>query len=138
MKNLLFNTDFNATRWQWMILIIRLSIASMMLVHGVSKLDKLFVDGPVQFGDPIGIGATASLALVVFAEIVCSVLLGLGLATRWACITMLVAVFITHAEHPFGKKEMGLMYLLFYMMLLVIGPGKYSLDALITKTVEDK
>jgi putative oxidoreductase len=59
----------------------------------------------------------------------------LGFATRLAVIpliiTMLVVVFYVHADDPFSKQEMGLHYLLTYIMLLIMGSGKYSIDNLL-------
>ena len=86
----------------------------------------------LQFSDPIGIGAGLSFHLVLFAEFVCAILLMLGLATRLALIpliiAMLVAAFVAHADDPFGKKEMALLYLVVFITLLITGPGKYSID----------
>lgn len=84
-------------------------------------------------------GATFSLILAVFAEVVCSILIGLGLLTRLASIpliiTMLVASFMIHATDPFAKKEFALLYLLVYLVVFVIGSRKYSLDALLQKNI---
>ncbi|WP_400261313.1 DoxX family protein [Sphingobacterium sp. SG20118] len=117
------------------ILLARISIAILMLTHGISKI-ALFNETPVQFMDFIGLGTEMSLALAIFAEMGCSVLILLGLGTRVAVIpliiTMLVAVFIVHGADPFAKQEMGLHYLLVYIMLLLTGSGKYSLDSLVT------
>ena len=70
--------------------------------------------------------------MAIFAEVLCSIFVILGLGTRIAVIpliiTMLVAVLLVHANDPFGKKELGLMYLTIYMFLIVLGSGKYSLD----------
>lgn len=118
----------------WLFL-LRLCVAGFMLTHGYPKLEKLLAGGEIQFLDFLGIGATASFALAVFAEVFCSVLLILGLGTRLAslalAITMGVAAFIRHGEDPFAKKEQALLYLLIYLTLLVFGPGRYSLDSMI-------
>lgn len=107
-----------------------------MLTHGSSKLLKL-MEGNFEFANPIGLGPELSLVLVVFSEIICAFFLILGLFTRWVSIpliiTMLVAVFVIHADHGFGKQEMGLMYLGFYLILVLLGAGKYSIDAMISK-----
>lgn len=102
-----------------------------MLTHGWPKLQKL-VNGNFQFGDPLGIGPEASLILAVFAEVVCSVLVIIGLATRLAVIplivTMAVAFFIVHAADDFRTKELALIYLSIFLCLFFSGPGKLSLD----------
>lgn len=135
----LFNTNFNQEAVHFMLLVLRVSIASFMMVHGYQKLGSLAAGGEIQFGDPIGVGQTASLYLTVFAEFFCSLFLLFGFATRLATIpliiTMLVAVFIVHAPDGFDKKELGLHYLAAYVFLLVAGPGKYSIDQLISKSL---
>lgn len=118
-------------------LILRITAGAFMLTHGYGKLLQLFSDDPVKFTDPIGIGPLPSLALVVFAEFFCSILLILGFATRFAVIplivTMLVAAFITHEGDPFGSKELSLLYSVIYIALALTGAGKFSVDYLICK-----
>jgi putative oxidoreductase len=120
-----------------LVLLLRISIAALMINHGLPKLEKLLAGGEIQFANPIGVGPTLSLILVIFSEFVCSILIGIGLGTRLASIplmfTMFVAAFITHGADPFGKKEMALLYLLFYVALFVIGSRKYSIDYLLLK-----
>lgn len=131
----LFNTNFSNETVHFMLLVTRVGISALILTHGYQKLQMILSGGEIQFADPIGIGATATLYLAVFAEFFCSILLILGLASRLATIplitTMLVAVLIVHAQDPFEKKEHALHFLLVYLLLLVVGPGKYSLDRLI-------
>lgn len=109
---------------------------SMLFAHGFGKLERL-IDGQTEFYDFIGIGPLPSLILTVFAEFLCAGLVALGLFTRLSTIpliiTMAVAVFMVHAEDPFGKQEMGLLYLTGYLAILLTGPGKYSLDKLLLK-----
>jgi len=118
------------------LLLIRLIGGGFMLTHGWGKMLKL-VNGNFEFLDPLGLGKEVSLILVVFAEIVCSFMLLIGLLSRWASIpliiTMLVAVFIVHASDIFEKQELGLIYLVLYLVILLCGPGKYSLDGLLNQ-----
>lgn len=134
--NKIFNITYNRTIADIWLLLLRLSIGGFMLTHGIPKLQTLLAGGEIQFFDFLGIGATASLALAVFGEVICSGLLMLGLATRFASlglvITMGVAAFIRHNEDPFAKKEQALLYLLVYLTLLVFGPGLYSVDGAIS------
>ncbi|OKL38663.1 DoxX family protein [Pontibacter flavimaris] len=120
------------------LLIARVGIAALMLGHGLPKLEMLFAADPVQFPEVFGLSATTSLALAVFTEVICSILILIGLGTRLAAIpliiTMLVAVFLVHSADPFAKQELGLLFLLPYVVLLLTGSGKYSLDYLLHQT----
>lgn len=118
------------------LLLLRMSSGGFMLTHGYPKLQRLLA-GEFKFGDPIGLGPEVSLALAVFAEFLCSVLVVLGLGTRLATIplivTMSVAAFIAHGADPFGRKELALMYLVSFIVVLLLGPGKISFDNFLGK-----
>ena len=117
------------------LLVVRVTVAGLMLAHGLPKLEMLFSGDPVQFPALFGLSATSSLALAVFSEVLCSVLILVGLGTRLATIpliiTMLIAAFYVHGTDPFAKKELAIMYLIPYVMLLLTGSGKYALDYLL-------
>ena len=134
--NNIFSVSRSAASVDLALLIARVGIGALMLVHGISKIPMLS-QSPIQFYDFMGLGDQVSLWLALFAEIGCSILIIFGFATRLAVIpliiTMFVAVFIIHAEDPFVKQEMGLHYILIYVMLLLTGAGKYSIDYLISK-----
>lgn len=134
IKNI-FNPGNYSNNINLALLILRFTVGFFMLTHGMGKLIALFGDAPIQFPDPIGIGATVSLALAVFAEVFCSILLILGLATRFATIpliiTMLVAAFVMHATDGFGKQELPLFYVSTYIVIALSGAGRYSMDQLI-------
>ena len=131
MKKLLNVPPASATA-DTALLILRIGLAGMMLVHGVPKMMMLFSGGPVQFPQILGMSSGLSLSLAVFAEVFCSLFLLLGLGTRFATlpliVTMLVAIFLVHAADPFSVKELAYHYLLGYIVLLVAGSGKYSID----------
>jgi putative oxidoreductase len=120
------------------LLVLRLWLgASMLMLHGMTKI-KNFDDLSGKFADPFGIGPKASLGLAIFSEAVCSVLLILGLFTRFAAIalivTMAVAFFIAHKGVLSGPKsgELAFIYLAGYVVLLLAGPGRFALDAKMT------
>ena len=136
IQKLLSPTSWSTNAPDWASLILRLSLGLLMLSHGIPKLMKL-MGGNMEFGDPIGIGVPASLTLTVFAEVVCSVLLVIGLWTRLALIpliiTMFVAVFIVHINDDLGTKELALLYLFGYCALFLLGSGKYAFDAVLKR-----
>lgn len=131
-----FHIDFNQNRLDVWLLLLRVLVAAFMLTHGLPKFYRLMT-GNIEFSDPIGIGEPATLILAVFAEVVCSTFIFIGLGTRLATLpliaTMLVAAFVSNWNDPFGKKELPLLYLFIYTTLLILGSGKYSLDFLLSK-----
>ena len=117
------------------LLVLRVSISAMMLTHGLYKLTNFSTMS--QNFDPIGLGGTISLSLVIFAEVFCSLAIMLGLFTRLSVIPLMVAMcvaaFVTHGGQAFDKKELALLYLAFYVTLFITGPGRYSIDRLLWK-----
>ncbi len=111
--------------------LLRIVPSLLMITHGFPKFQNL-ISGDIKFGDPIGIGAAPSLILAVIGELVCPILIIIGYKTRWAAlpaaVTMAVAAFIVHAADPFGKKELALLYFTFFLVIMMVGPGKYSID----------
>lgn len=118
------------------LLILRVAFGGMMLVHGIPKLMG-FSEMAGQFPDPLGMGSHFSHISAIGAEVGCSLLLILGLGTRFAAIplaiTMMVALFAVHASDPWKVKELAAVYLSVYVSLALTGAGRFSLDYLFTK-----
>ena len=134
------------------LLILRAGAGGFLLTHGWGKLQMLLDGDFAKFGDPIGLGNTASLVLVVLAEFVCAILVVVGLGTRLAAIpiviAMAVAAFVAHGSDPWtmgggaaaflsgdskswASKEPALLFLIPALALVFTGAGGYSLDAVI-------
>jgi putative oxidoreductase len=70
----------------------------------------------------------------VFAEVVCAILLAVGLFTRFAAlacaITMATAFFFAHGGRLTGQGngELAFMFLGGFVVLLLAGGGRFSLD----------
>jgi putative oxidoreductase len=75
--------------------------------------------------------------IAMLSEFVGGILVAIGLATRPAALfvtaTMLGAAFVAHSGDPFSKKESALAYALVALVVLVAGPGRYSVDARLEK-----
>jgi len=111
--------------------ILRILPNAFMLTHGFPKFQKL-ISGNTEFGDPLGIGPAPTLFLAVVAEFICPILMIIGFKTKWATIpsalTMAVAAFVVHGADPFNVKEKALLFLVIFIAIFLLGPGKYSLD----------
>jgi len=117
------------------LLILRLGTAGLLFYgHGLGKIMH-FGERIHRFANPIGLGSEVSFVLVVFAEVVCTTFLAIGLWTRQAAVPIvifaIVAVFGRHWDEPFGKKELALLYGIPALTIALTGAGTFALDALI-------
>jgi putative oxidoreductase len=133
-KNRISRTDATVS---FAMLLLRVWVGAMMAFsHGWGKFMG-YAERSASFSDPLGVGSATSLALAIFAELFCSIALALGLFTRAVAIpimfTMLTVITIVHANDPWGKKELPLMFLAPLIVIVIVGPGKYSLDASLFK-----
>lgn len=116
------------------LLILRCSLGfPMLLLHGWGKFQNFSTLAP-KFLPLFGLPSNISLGLAIFAEVVCSVLLIIGLFTRFAAlnlaVTMSVAFFIAHKGAFTGEKpgELAFIYLAGFVTLLFAGGGKFGAD----------
>ena len=117
------------------LLVLRLLLGvTIFLNHGWGKLTQ-FGSLSATFPDPLGIGHTPSLVLAIFAEVICGMLLAVGLVTRLAALNLVVmmsvAFFLVHGAILTGPKsgELALIHLAGFSALLFSGGGRFSLDA---------
>ena len=118
------------------LLVLRAGASAMLFCgHGLSKVMRLSQLAR-DFPDPLHVGSAASLGLVVFAEVLCTLFVALGLFTRFALIPIvilfLVLVFVHHAQDPWKDKELAMLYLVPFVALFFTGPGKLALDSWIS------
>ena len=124
------------------LLAVRLLVGgSLFIKHRWEKLTT-FSMMSAHFPDPIHIGPVPSLAIALVADGICSVLVMLGLATRWAAlfvaINIGVAWTLVHHFAFFAKPqgdhgELCLLYISVFLALFLAGAGRYSIDELIAK-----
>lgn len=116
------------------LLLLRVVPSALMLTHGLPKW-AAYAEKSAHFPDPLHVGSPLSLALVIFAEVVCAGLAMAGLATRLASLVVVinfaVIVWVIDAGKELGDKELAVFYLLAYAVLLLTGPGRFALDRLL-------
>ena len=132
MLKKLLNPTPKTPQIDWGLLILRIGISFFMARHGFEKFQNLLA-GSTDFPDPLHVGGQLSLALTVLAEFFGSILLALGLFTRFALvpliICMLVIVLVVSAKESLDDKEHALLFLVAYIGLFFTGAGKFSVDA---------
>ena len=135
MKKLL-SIQYSTAAFNIALLLHRLVFGVLMMSSGYNKLIH-FSEMKSKFMDFMGMGSTVSLLLVVFAEFFCALFISIGLFTRLTVIPlvicMAVALFKAHGGDVFGNGSSATLYLSAYLLLLLLGPGKISVDGLAGK-----
>lgn len=115
---------------------------SMILLHGLPKLEKLQLGGDIKFYNFLGLGAETTLIIAVLLEIIGAFLIIIGLFTRATSlilmVLMAVAAFGVHSSDPFSVMETSLLYLTVFALIFAFGPRRFSIDAMIAKKRESK
>jgi putative oxidoreductase len=126
-------------------LVLRLMIfLPLFLKHG---REELFSFGPTlqhfqdpqRVLDPLHIGVFPTLVIATVADGICSLLIILGFATRWAALfafgnLLVVWTFVDHfitIRKGLNPGEPVLLYVGGCLAVFFLGAGKFSLDALI-------
>lgn len=133
----LFSTRVSESALAFGLLLTRVGMGSAMMInHGLDKLSH-FNKYAAHFPSYLGWSPKLWLSLTVFAELFCAAFIVLGLFTRLAAIplviAMSVALFDASNGQFFGKGELPGLFLLFSVLFLIVGPGKYSLDRMLGK-----
>ena len=135
MKNLIFLSYVKSYYTDITLLVFRIVIGASLMTHGYGKLIRL-IDGNVWSRTHLFFNEEISLALVAFAEFFCPIFVALGFWTRLFTLPIIYAfiiiVFDVHIDDPFSKMEKGILFLFSYILIFFIGPGKLSVDNLIS------
>ncbi|MGA7629278.1 MAG: DoxX family membrane protein [Terriglobales bacterium] len=101
-----------------------------------------------HFPDPIELGPHTSFLIAFLSDFVCSILLTIGLGTRWAALYCFGNIFVAwafvHHFAFFGKSsgsdhgELMVLYLGALLTLLIAGPGAASIDHILARKVTSK
>ncbi|MFK3819986.1 DoxX family protein [Pseudomonas sp. NPDC089407] len=120
------------------LLFMRVTAALLLLfIHGLPKL--LDWSGELQrIEDPFGLGAPLTLGLAIFAEVVCPLLLLLGIAARLACLpvlaVLLVALVVVHPDWTLEQGQFAWLLVALYGGLALTGPGVYSVSGYVCRS----
>lgn len=131
----LFPSKPDGTAISLLLLVLRILFGGLLLMHGIRKLNN-FSEMSAVFPDPLGVGSNISLGLAIFGEVACSIGFIFGALYRLAMIpmifTMCMAFFIIHGNDSFAAKELAFIYLIVFILMFITGPGKFSIDRMIS------
>ena len=119
---------------------MRLFVGIMLMQFGIRQIAN-FEALKYAFPDVIGMGSHASLVVMICIEIVCSTFIMFGFLTRLMTIPPFVAMilaeyhilhnYVNEAAYLLDWQQQGYVPILFlgiYFFLLLVGPGKISVD----------
>lgn len=119
--------------------VLRLIVClSLFLKHGTEKLFG-FSQMSAHFPNILHLGVFG-LVFATLGDGICSLLIVLGLATRWASLICFVNIFaawaFVHHFLFFGRGadhgELIVLYLAAFLAIFIAGPGRFSVDALLS------
>ena len=121
-------------------LFLRLFVGVMLMQFGIRQIVNFDELAPA-FPAVLGMGSEASLTAMVVIETVCSFFIMLGFCTRIMIVPPLVAFcvaeyyvlhdYVVEAAYTLSWTQQGylpIMFLGIYFFLLLVGPGKISVD----------
>jgi putative oxidoreductase len=125
---------FLPSSYDFALLVLRVWLGlDLFFRHGVEKITH-FSQMSAHFPDPVHIGPRLSLVYALLSDGICSLLVVLGLATRFAAliivINLSVAFTLVHHFATSGPRsgELPLVFLGGFLAVLIAGPGRYSVD----------
>ena len=141
MKKNLF-ISFQPINLSFGLLLVRIIIGVLMAFYGYEKLINFETMAASDFWAKevsfLGMTGKTPLALTIFAEFFCSLLLIIGLFTRLALVPLLICMaYIIASVAKFSVIYSGdngiemnnaFVYFIIYVSLFLTGPGNYSLD----------
>jgi putative oxidoreductase len=130
------NVDDERTLQDWGLLFLRLSGALFLLwVHGLPKWLH-YSDELARIEDPFHLGASLTLMLAIFAEVLCPLLIAAGVMVRLACLPILfllaVALWVVHPQWSLEEGQFGWLLLIIFTSVFIAGPGRLALNARFT------
>lgn len=129
----LFPQTFRGKGVSLLILVLRVVFGVLFFIHGLDKMlnfNTLVNDYP----SVLGFGSYMTLMVSIFCEFCCSLFLMAGLLQRLLTIPMIVAMgvaFFDIHDAMMPEGELALIYFIVFIVLFLVGPGRYSVDFLI-------
>jgi putative oxidoreductase len=114
------------------LLFLRVSAGLFLLwVHGLPKLLNYSIELQ-RIEDPFHLGANLTLMLAIFAEVLCPLLIVIGVLVRLAClpilVVLLVALLIVHPQWSVAEGQFGWLLLILFASIFIAGPGRLAIN----------
>lgn len=131
----LFPQWFRGKGVSFLILVMRIFFGVLFFIHGLDKLMN-FNTLVNSYPSVLGFGSYMTLMVNIFCEFCCSLFLIAGLLVRLMTIPMIIAMgvaFFDVHDAMLPEGELALIYFIVFIILFILGAGRYSIDYLIDK-----
>jgi len=136
LLNIITATNFKSNRIDLAILFFRVAVSvELILVHGLKKVG---IDANTEVvPNPLHLPEFLNQCFADAANLFFPLLVIVGLFTRLAVLPTLAVTltgyFVVHLHDSLWVKDIPFMYSISFLLLLIIGSGKYSMDYFIHK-----
>ncbi len=137
----LFPQSFRGKGVSLLIFAVRVFFGVLFFTHGLDKMMNFnsIVD---NYPNVLGFGSYMTLMVSIICEFGCSLFLISGLLVRLMTIPMIISMgvaFFDIHDAMMPEGELSLIYFIMFILLFLVGPGRYSIDYLIdTKFQKEK
>ena len=131
--NFLFPQHFRGNGVSVFILVLRIFFGVLFFIHGLGKMMN-FSELSVTYPSVLGLGSYMTLMITIFCEFCCSLFMMAGLLFRIMVLPMIVSMavaFFDIHDAMLPQGELSLIYLVVFVILYFVGPGRFSIDYLI-------
>ncbi|GAA3774817.1 DoxX family protein [Flavobacterium ginsengiterrae] len=122
----------NSNLRHFALLFFRTAISfELLIAHGFKKIG-IGVSIAEIVPNPLGLPEFLNQAFAIVANIVMPLFITAGLFTKIATLPILAVTltgfFIVHFHDPIAVKDVPFIYSVCFLYIMVVGPGKFSLD----------
>lgn len=105
--------------------------AQLIVVHGLKKLG-IGVTQAENVPNPLHLPQAINQIFATSANVIFPLFIIFGVLTRLATLPILAVTltgyFIVHGSDPLPERDVPFMYSIVFLLILILGPGKYSID----------
>ncbi|QEE50819.1 DoxX family protein [Flavobacterium alkalisoli] len=105
--------------------------AQLIVVHGLKKLG-IGVTQAENVPNPLHLPQAINQVFATSSNVIFPLFIIFGVLTRLATLPILAVTltgyFIVHGNDPLLERDVPFMYSIVFLLILILGPGKYSID----------
>jgi putative oxidoreductase len=114
------------------LLFLRLAGGALLIQWRAPQWSAMLNTTRAMVSNPLGISGEFDFFLTLFSELICTILVMLGIFTKFTAVPPLVVMLVMALAMPastaWSTREIYLLHALPFFILTFTGPGDYSID----------